>query len=828
MAGRLRDGHTVLTGMDGSTEASYLAKTVVAKAVNRKFRGGLNSTRPRFNSVQEVFLNEDNSISLEIEEIFRTGNVQGAMAYQSVGPQYDAGVLVSIAGNIFFGKITTQQIQWKIILKDYYDPTFLHFWFVQGANMVYGQNGVDRPFEWNGEDPLATVLPDFGPTPNDPTQNARYTPTGNIMAYSHGYIAVVSDINQIAISDHIYQYGFGNEGAMHVFNDNTGYKGGNFGVPANLGNITGAATIPQSRFRNGQGELVFFTENGAFAVDLSPARELWEDTKTTLVGAGCVAPYSIIPVNNDLWYRRPDGISAYKQSRNDEDTKWTDVPLSREVNNWLSKDSDQLLRYASMAYFDNRILCTVYPRREPNLNGYGDHRYFSGLVALDLDPGSTTSPQVEGFGWDGLWTGPRTTQIVTVDISGRRRCFAFSFDRDNQNKTYELSTYQGKDPNDRAIEGSYTTKKFDFGDTSFDKMLIGGKGIRMTSRGYSKVSVSFRPDDTQCWLPIGKDIGLGCEGCGDPCTPFQAPSTETINLPSPDSYLCLPGSKNLAMYGAEFQFKINLLGDNDVKWFVTEAENKEEEEVSSCGFPCSPVTCCPDYDFSYEWLGGPNKEEMPVAPTIVLSDSSKKVKAIRQPIVMIIEFLSGVDDDVRVRKNGQVMTQPGIQYWDYVDNDWSSFWRATGQPTPLPGGFPELHPITSTNRNWNSSWYAGGSSATQNFIKIKYIGPMSRGDLIEIDVIDNFQSNWRVRPWRATIEYGDGSKETILGGVSSNGTSPSLPSPPRINPAGSPPYQTIAQYAAFLGIPNYYSQGYLNSGPFIQDSYPNGSFLIPI
>lgn len=591
----------MLTGMDGSTEPSYLANSITAKAVNRKFRGGLNSTRPRFNSIQEVFLDENNLVSPEVEAIFRQGNVQGAMAYQSVGPQYDAGVLVAIAGNIYFGKITTQQIQWRIILKDAYDPTFMHFWFVQGANMVYGQNGVERPFEWNGEDPLATVLPEFGPTPNGTSLDAPYTPTGNIMAYSHGYIAVCNDINQIAISDHIYQYGFGNQGSMHVFNDNTGYKGGLFGVPANLGNITGAATLPQSRFRNGQGELVFFAENGAFALDLSPARELWEDTKTTLVGAGCVAPYSIIPVNNDLWYRRPDGISAYKQSRNDEDTKWTDVPLSREVNNWLSKDSDQLLRYVSMAYFDNRILCTVYPRREPNQHGYGDHRYFNGLVALDLDPGSTTSPQVEGFGWDGLWTGPRTTQIVTVDITGRRRCFVFSFDKDNQNRTYELSTHQGKDPNNREIEGFYVTKKFDFQSPLQEKTLIGGKGVRLTTRGQTELNVEYRPDDSFCWLPLSKTLVAGCEGCGDPCRPFQAPSTTTVYLPAGDPNTCLPGAPGMARIASEFQFKISLKGDNDVKWFYTRAEEHSDDEKATCEIPCKPVTCCPDYDFSYQW-----------------------------------------------------------------------------------------------------------------------------------------------------------------------------------------------------------------------------------
>lgn len=586
--------------MDGSTEPSYLAPNVCAKAVNRKFRGGLNSTRPRFASVQETFVDSEGNPDPDLEELFRTGNVQGAMAYQSTAPQYDAGILAAVAGTIFFGKVTTQKIEWRAILEDAYDPTWLHFWFVQGSNMVYGQNGTDRPFEWNGTG-MARVLPETGPTPNNSNLNATYTPVGNIMAYSHGYIAVVNDVNQVAISDHIYQYGFGNEGAMHVFDDNTGYKGGLFGVPANLGNITGAATLPQSRFRNGQGELVFFCENGAFALDLSPPRDQWEDTRTTLVGAGCVAPYSIIPVNNDLWYRRPDGISAYKQARNDEDTKWTDIPLSREVNNWLSRDSDWLLRYASMAYFDNRILCTVYPQRESNAYGYGDHRYFNGLVALDLDPGSTTSNVEGGFGWDGLWTGPRPTQMVTVDISGRRRCFVLSFDKDKRNRTYELTTTQGTDPGDRIIESFYVTKKF-FGEVFGQKMLRGGRGVRLSTRGRSTIQVDFRPDDHQCWAQMSPEIGLGCQDCStNDCEPLRQPNSATINLRAPDSNTCLPGTNILANTASEFQFKIALTGDNDVKSFYTSADDARMDETSTCNQECKPAVCCTEYDFDYQW-----------------------------------------------------------------------------------------------------------------------------------------------------------------------------------------------------------------------------------
>ena len=593
----IKDGHSVLIGMDGSTEPSYLADTVCAKAVNRKFRGGLNSTRPRFIATQETFE------SPEDEELFRTGNVQGALAYQSTSPDYDAGVLVAVAGTIFFGQITTQKIAWRVILRDAYDSTFLHFWFVQGANMVYGQNGVERPFEWNGVEDTARVLPEVGPTPNDPAATAPYTPTGNIMAYSHGYIAVANDRNQIAISDHIYQFGFGNEGAMHVFSDIPGYKGGLFGVPANLGNITGAATIPQSRFRNGQGELVFFTENGAFAIDLSPARDQWQDTRTTLVGAGCVAPYSIIPVNNDLWYRRPDGISAYKQARNDEDTKWTDIPLSREVNNWLARDSDWLLRYASMAYFDNRILCTVFPQREPNQYGYGDHRFFNGLVALDLDPGSTTSNVEGGFGWDGLWTGPRPTQILTIDISGRRRCFVLSFDKDRKNRTYELTTTTGTDPNNRPIESFYVTKKLSFGNLIQPLRLEGGRGLRVTTRGRSSFKVEYRPDDHPCWHPIGSEVGLGCETCQEgSCAPLRQPNTLTFNLPSPKDTECLQGAPGLAYYGSEFQFKVASIGDNDIKWFYISAEdNIDSNELVTCDQECKPITCCTEYDFDYQW-----------------------------------------------------------------------------------------------------------------------------------------------------------------------------------------------------------------------------------
>lgn len=197
----------------------------------------------------------------------------------------------------------------------------------------------------------------------------------------------------------------------------------------------------------------------------------------------------------------------------------------------------------------------------------------------------------------------------------------------------------------------------------------------------------------------------------------------------------------------------------------------------------------------------------------------------------ILEMLDAADDDIRVQINSMAIVQgspsPTIFYWDYVLNDWSSNWTSTQTPTAIPGGGQTVFPITNMNRRWNVEWYGGPGWQVGNFIKIKYTGLLNPGDVVSVDTFDGFQSAWTTVLWRATVYFTNGSHQVLTGGTAASGTSPNTPSPPRYNPVSAPPYDTRAHVAAFLGLPDYLSQGYPHSGAFFADYYPNGNFTIP-
>lgn len=594
--GRIYDGFTTLLGMDGLTDPSYVPESLVAKSVNRTFRGGINDTRPPFQDVLIEF--EDD----ELKELFETGNFQGAVEYKKTTPKNLAGIVVAIAGVIMFGRVTATKIRFERLI-DGNDPFLMHTWFCQAEDQLYIQNGKEDPIRWDGINPAVRLT------------GADEMPIGTLMAYSHGRVFVSTADNIIVAGDIIYGGGFTDTLNTKNFTENTYFQGGgNFAPPAMLGQITGMAPMPSANNRDGQGELVVACESGFFTIDSSLPRTQWADidiTRIVINGAGCVSPWSLIPVNNDLWYKRQDGIGSYRQSRTDELREWSDTPLSREVDNWLTFETPWLKQFCSQTYFDNRILSTALPKREQNDFGFGDHRYFSGILALDLDKGSTVSRQ-DPFRWDGMWTGPRPTQLLTVNIENVQRCFVFSYGEDKRNHIYELATVGQDDLNKKKIEGFFVTRNFFTGTNQTNlfapKQLIGGGRIRLVNSGETKISGEYRSDDYPCWSEYLPELTISCDNCGrlneEGCLDSIARDTYvTIKAPTPEDE-CQLGSRRFANFGTEFQFKFNVTGKIKIPWAQWAAIPKPDDEIATCADgldldSCPFIDCCPEEDFTY-------------------------------------------------------------------------------------------------------------------------------------------------------------------------------------------------------------------------------------
>lgn len=350
--GRIYDGHSFIFGSDTDTDPSALEPSIASKAVNRIFRGGKNRTRPPF--IHKPFIFDDESAVYE--DVLRYGNFQGWIPYRKKMPGREDGIVVSIAGCIFFLTLVNENWFARCIFKGN-DPRLLHTWFVQANEWLYVQNGKDRPIFWNGLFPSEARR-------SDPDENEM--PIGTIMAYAHGRVFLSNAFDQVAASDIIYGNGLTRTDATQKFTENLYWnEGGYFGQPLEIGAITGMIVMPrQDQNIRGTGELVILSEEGATAIEASVPRSLWKSSQiqtVTLSGRGCVAPASLILVNNDLWFRSDDGMASYQVARVEQKRQLSFGKMSRFANLWFDDDTEWLTRFASAVYFDNRVLSTVSP-----------------------------------------------------------------------------------------------------------------------------------------------------------------------------------------------------------------------------------------------------------------------------------------------------------------------------------------------------------------------------------------------------------------------------------------------------------------------------------
>jgi hypothetical protein len=614
---RIYDGHTFIFGMDAWTEPSAIPAVTAARAVNRIFRGGINLTRPGF--IHKPFTCDDSTE--DYEDVIYNGNFQGWAPYLAKRPNRYDGIVLAIAGKIFFMTLVNEK--WTISLVfDGNDTKLMHTWFCQVEEWMYIQNGKDDAIFWDGQIPSTARR-------SDPNKNEM--PMGTIMNFSHGRIFLSNAFDQIVASDILYGDSLTSTTNVQKFTENLYWaEGGYFGQPADLGKITGMCMVPRMDANlQGMGELVILSESGASAMDTSIPRSQWQDSRmqtVTMAGRGCVAPESVVLVNNDIWFRSDDGLASYELSRQEIRNKSSLTKLSREVNWWLDKDTLWLQRFTSSIYFNNRVLMTCNPVTELSKSeDYGTHRYFLGIVAVDLDKASGVSGDTS-FYWDGLWTGIRPCGLIKFG----KRAFAFSHDSDGNNRIYEISRDA---PND-YIEGEfvkiksfYMTKKFDFGGggkksvldlgttTEYEmKSLIGGEMDISDVRDVIKIGVEFRPDNVICWAPAMIEREYGSDF--DDNFIFSQPRFRKFKFGTPANY-CVPGLDTPINQGRKFQLRVNIQGHarvDDVRIAMPQRSNPLFA-APDCrpNDPMISLDCGMRNDYEYdivtEWLNLVNDNE---------------------------------------------------------------------------------------------------------------------------------------------------------------------------------------------------------------------------
>lgn len=608
--GSVFDGFTSIIAQDADTHPSYLPPSMVAESVNRTFRGGINRTRPSIRNINIVAGTDQPST---IVNDIQNGNFQGSFAYRSVNYQSTDGLLLSVSGKIYFLKIIgNTAYAYKLIEGN--DPGMMHTWFVQAEDRVYIQNGYQNAIAWGGDLNVAAYR--LNPY-------LKKMPIGTIMEYAFGRVFVADKFNQIYASDIIFGAGFTDTTNTENFTE-IGYwaEGGAFATPAMMGNITGMKVMPQigSNLR-AQGMLVVLTSNGAFAMDVSLPRAQWATSQMqtiSLLGRGCTSPYLAL-ANSELWFRSHDGWAFYSNSQSEFARYFSLRKLSREVNKWVSNDTPWLKQFASTMFFNNYLISTVAPQTFRATGVEGLNRYHRGMVVLDLDQSSSPSPDAQlTFRWNGLWTGFRPTQLLSAYILNEKRGFGFSFDTDNKNRLYEITTSNTDDYGQNgtvAIESFFTSGRYDFAQSGASnkflrKRITGGEMWLSEIKGEVTSRAEFRPDSYPCWSELKVPTTYGCNPCSpvvtNECYPRRSGDTyKRYKFNSPDPSECNSISDIPTIEGSEFQLKISLTGAATVDRvrIMANIKNLEDSPIGDCpenDQECPDINCCPEryYDYS--------------------------------------------------------------------------------------------------------------------------------------------------------------------------------------------------------------------------------------
>lgn len=332
-------------------------------------------------------------------------------------------------------------------------------------------------------------------------------------------------------------YGF-RDAVLYINENNFISGGGAFTIPASGGETIQAflftATLDASL---GQGPLQVFTNYRVFSCNAPVDRLNWQSMTNpiltvSLICNGAESQDSTINVNGDAIFRSLDGERSLLLARRDF-FSWGNVPISFEVNPTLSQDDDSLLNWCSRIVFDNRSLLTVGPVQ------HAQGVYFTGILPTNYDPISSMGNKSKSVFDSGIWTGMNVLKLMTGEVQGVQRAFAFVLNLTTGIEIWEIlpstgplaETADNDGVNSIPIVWQFDSPSLRFGvDKRDHQYMYLSNGEIWVDNMVDDVtfSVFYRPDLYPCWTQWRKwtsnssiTCGAASETCKKTRTPFS-------------------------------------------------------------------------------------------------------------------------------------------------------------------------------------------------------------------------------------------------------------------------------------------------------------------
>lgn len=433
------------------------------------------------------------------------------------------------------------------------------------------------------------------------SRRAPEIPTGLYMEYILGRIALVSsDRKTIKVGDIIRGDVASNVANVLRFTEQQYIaEAAEFSLPASQGRITGIKAIPLQDTNTAQGGLMVFGERGTSSIDLSKARNTWQNSpiqQVTFLDIGASAQNSIVGFNGDLIFRDSIGIRSYRSARGDLST-YGQTPISAEMYRILKNDGTSQLAFISAAKFDNRLLMTCTPVFAARPGG-GTDIYHRGLVVLDFTTLSGAGGK-SSAAWDGLWSGLQIQGVGTGIYQGATRCFVSTYGDDFKNYIWEITNVYGADKptelDPTPISCVVETRSFRFQSEYDQKELLRFDMWISNLLGSANFRIYYRTDSESCWTPwyLGSD-GNSFTRCNTVSTQLAETNPNSaglvqsrpgmrsqITLPTP-TFGCNPETSKDQRNFFEVQLRIEWTGNVTLDKYILLARQLFENQKATC------------------------------------------------------------------------------------------------------------------------------------------------------------------------------------------------------------------------------------------------------
>lgn len=320
------------------------------------------------------------------------------------------------------------------------------------------------------------------------------------------------------------------------------------------------------------GPLLIATNNAVYSYRTDIPRSSWQGGTDSFVfgsvllySAGIVSQRAHQNVGGDFFFLSDDAQIRSMTMARDAQYRWSNAPISREVENFLKPFDETLLQYSVMSYYNNKIFTTCNPYRVhcTSAEGFSQFDYvFSGVTVLELDHiagiGEKTEPA-----WAGVWTGIRFMDfsknnkqlyIAGKDTAGRNKMYVF-----DPSKTYDII-----DGKVRLVRSVVVTKEYNNTDQTVNKAIHSvDLGLREMQEKVD-VNVTYKTSTSQTynyWRDLSFDAPV--EQCTSmPLFPqgLQSQGVRDLNLGGVDETTCDISDDNLMHVYKGVQLRLIITG----------------------------------------------------------------------------------------------------------------------------------------------------------------------------------------------------------------------------------------------------------------------------